>query len=112
MREFEYTDHAGDMARAVGLSSTARAVGLSSTVGCNCGPGVVRIDAHSVHLPIPQQRALAQWLIDHLAKVRPGEDVSLVLPNPQATPATLEAPQERPPGYLLTLSVEGAELSV
>lgn len=100
MKDFEYTDHAGDMARAGGLSSTA---------GCNCGPGTVRIDAHVVHLPIPQQRALAQWLIDHLAEVRPGEDVSLVLPYPQVT---LDAPQERPSGYLLTLSVEGAELSV
>jgi hypothetical protein len=100
MKDFEYTDHAGD---------TVHAVGLSSTAGCNCGPGTVRIDAHLVHLPIPQQRALAQWLIDHLAEVRPGEDVSLVLPYPQVT---LEERPERPSGYLLTLSVEGAELSV
>jgi hypothetical protein len=104
MREFLYEDHAGDEIRAFPLGESI----------CGCDPGAVRIDAHSVHLPIPQQRALAKWLIDHLVKVRPGEDVSLVLPNPQAVPATLEvqAAPGRPSGYLLTLSVEGAELSV
>lgn len=105
MKDFRFSDHAGDVLQV-------RQLGDSTLCACPEPDKSVRIDARSVHLPIPQQRALAQWLIDHLAEVRPGEDVSLVLPCPQTAPVTLEALPERPPGYLLTLSVEGAELSV
>lgn len=97
MREFEFIDHAGDAFRVSAMPTDG---------SCR---SEVRIDARSVHLPIPQQRALAQWLIDHLVEVRPGEDVSLVLPDPQAA---VELSAERPAGYMLTFTDGVAELSV